>query len=364
MPIKQSIRIRLSFARTNGLIVRYVSVRKHRHRQDRSSKFGLCKCFVLFGMVQIGIGLLLSTPLHAGPNVAVSIAPVHALLAGVMDGVETPKLLIPLGQSPHDYALIPSVVKQVYNADLVVWIGSDYETALSGVIAQVGKNSVIKALGSLREFKTYPLRTGTSGEADSTHRHKTSNQADHQDNPEQHQEWQAGDVDPHFWLSTFNAKMMVRLFRIWLTEIDAKNAQIYARNSEYLIMRINTLQRNLQQQLKVVTSPYMVFHDAYQYFEKEFNLNSLGSITLNPQAPLGVKRIQALRKTIIANGVKCLFSEPQFKSKQIPTLIENTGVRLAELDPLGTYSQTDTELWFDVMTTMSQSLIDCHKNSH
>ncbi len=316
-------------------------------------------------MVQVCIGLLLSAPLQAGLNVVASIAPVHSLLAGVMEGVGTqgwsPKLLIPVGQSPHDYALRPSAVKDIYHADLIVWIGSDYETALSDVIGdvstQASKQHVVKSLSSVRELKAYPVRTGAFWEPDSEHENEDNEDDDHQDgHAEQHPRY----IDSHFWLSTTNAKIMVKLFRTWLTEIDPANTPLYQRNAERLMTRIDRLQSHLQQQLQSVTaSPYLVFHDAYQYFEKQFKLNPLGSITLNPTTPPGVKRIQAIRKMIAVNGVKCLFNEPQFESKLIPTLIENTDVRLGQLDPLGTHSQLGVELWFEIMAEMGQSLSDC-----
>lgn len=300
---------------------------------------------------------MLSTPIWAAPNVAVSIAPIHSLVSAVMDGVGVPELLIPAGQSPHGYALRPSSVKHIYDADLIIWIGPNYEIALASAIAQASKNGVTKSLESLHELRTYPVRVGVVWGSNQDHNDKTS--AKHQN---RHQEKQPIYIDPHFWLSTANAKTMVNLFRAWLISIDSENSETYQGNAERLISRINILHSHLRQQLRSVeTIPYIVFHDAYQYFEKEFNLNRVGSITVSPERTPGVKRIQALRKVIMANGVKCLFNEPQFESRLIPTLIENTGVSLGQLDPLATDSQPGTELWFELMTELGKSLTHCLK---
>lgn len=310
--------------------------------------------YALLYVIRASVGLLLSTSLQSAPNVAVSIAPIHSLVAGVMDGVGVPELLIPVAQSPHDYALKPSVVKHIYDADLIIWIGAEYETALNGAIDQASKRNVTRTLGSLHELTTYPVRTGVFWE-DEQH-----NQ-DHNDKDGGHEHPLSQPyIDPHVWLSTANSKTMVTLFRDWLTAIDSENAEIYQNNAERLIARINMLQSYLQQQIRTgATSPYIVFHDAYQYFEKEFNLHPLGVITLNPKISPGAKRLQTLRKMIAANDIKCLFKEPQFESKWIPLLIENTNVSLRKLDPLGTDSQSGTELWFELMAKMGQSLSDC-----
>ena len=309
-------------------------------------------------VIQGSVGLLLSMPLQAAPNVAVSIAPIHSLVAGVMAGVGTPELLIPVGQSPHNYALRPSAVQHIYAADLIVWIGANYEIALASAIAQASTRSLTQSLASLPALKTYPVRTGAFWESGEHHEDHDDN-ADRSNGTEKQSPYQEF-IDPHVWLSTDNSKIMVNLFRTWLTAIDSENAAIYQSNAERLIARINLLQSHLQQQLKpVATIPYLVFHDAYQYFEKEFNLNPLGSITLKSEISPGVRRVKALRKMIANNGVKCLFNEPQFKSKLIPTLIESTAVRLGQLDPLGSASQPGPELWFELMATMGQSLRAC-----
>lgn len=303
-------------------------------------------------VAHVCIGLLLSPPGWAVPNVAVSIAPIHSLVSAVMDGVGEPALLIPNAQSPHGYALRPSSVKHIYDADLIIWVGTDYEIALANAIAQVGKSVITKPLQSLPELQIYPLRANAVWEADQGHDNEGIDSAKHQ----------RRQLDPHFWLSTTNAKTMVALFRGWLIAIDSENAETYQRNADRLILRINILHSHLAQQLKAIeTIPYMVFHDAYQYFEKEFNLNRVGSVSVNPERGLGIKRIQALRKAIVANGVKCLFSEPQFESRLIPNLIENTEVRLGQLDPLGTESQPGAELWFELMTGLGKSLARCLK---
>ncbi len=288
---------------------------------------------------------------------AVSIAPIHSLVAAVMDGAGVPELLIPAGQSPHGYALRPSSVKHIYAADLIIWIGPDYEIALAGAIAQAhaqvhaqaSKSGATKSLASLRELQTYPPRA-------------QDNHKDQYDGVAKQQGGTPMSIDPHVWLSTANAAVMVNHFRAWLIAIDAENSATYRRNAARVIARINLLHRHLEQQLRSVqTIPYLVFHDAYQYFEKEFHLNRVGAVAASPERSPGARRIQALRKVITAHGVKCLFTEPQFESRLIPVLIENTDVSLGQLDPLATESQPGTELWFELMTELGKSLTHCLK---
>ncbi len=285
---------------------------------------------------------------RAAPNVAVSIAPLHSLVSGVMAGVGRPELLVAAGQSPHTQSLSPSMVKAVHNADLVIWIGPDYEIPLNNTMDQVDAPERVKSLANSGQLLTYPVRESglwAPHEAHAGH----SRQSERREN-----------IDPHLWLSADNAKAMVMQFRAWLTAVDPENADTYQHNANRMIVRIENLEAVLAENLGAVkTMPYVVFHDAYQYFEKEFGLNPAGSITLSPERPVGAKRVRQIRKAIISNQVKCIFSEPQFPPGLIPTIMENTDAHYGQLDPLGAGLQPGADLWFDLMTRLGQSLNEC-----
>jgi len=299
------------------------------------------------------LGMILTGPVLAGPRVVVSIAPVHSLMSAVMDGIGTPELVIPPGQSPHTHSLAPSSVKHIYDAELIVWIGPGYEVALQNLLDQVDDNAMVRAIEEFPGLISLPTREGGRWESHDSHLHPQGDQATEYEQP-------GIRTDPHFWLSTSNAISMVEWFSEWLVSIDPENSSTYQANTESTVSRIREMQSVLQQLLLPVDDiPYIVFHDAYQYFEKEFGLRAIGSVTISPERPPGAKTIRSLRKVMEGNGVKCIFSEPQFEPRLVSTLIENTGVSVDQLDPLGAELNPGPELWYQVMTKLGKSLRDC-----
>jgi zinc transport system substrate-binding protein len=293
----------------------------------------------------------------AGPRVAVTIAPVHSLISAVMDGAGVPELLIPPGQSPHAYSPAPSSIKHMHASDLIVWIGPEYEVALQNAMNQVSENSLVKSIAEIRNLISHPVREGGLWESHDAHSHANGAPEEipggvgNEHNPR---------VDSHFWLSTSNAVIMTEWFSTWLISVDPENTGIYQLNADRVISRIRNLHGELQQRLLPVNDiPYILFHDAYQYFENEFGMRAVGSVTISPDKPPGAKTIRTLRNTMESNDIKCIFSEPQFEPRLISTLVENTVVRVGQLDPLGAEITPGRDLWFEVMTNLGESLGNC-----
>ncbi len=92
----------------------------------------------------------------------------------------------------------------------------------------------------------------------------------------------------------------------------------------------------MAKQLQAVRSvPYMILHDAFQYFEKRYQLTGVGSIQLNPSVSPSLKRVSELRERIKAGQVKCVFKEPQFPAKRVLTVTRGLDVQVGSLDPIG-----------------------------
>ncbi len=255
------------------------------------------------------------------PEVVVSIVPVHALIAAVMDGVAVPSLIIKGGASPHDYALRPSDATILSRADVVFWIGPDLELFLS------------KPLASL---------------ADKAHVVTLSRYAG------------SGDHDSHIWLDPRIALDIVQTATTVLTRLDPANADRYAANGDYMAQRLDALHSELRDALGPVSAlPYVVFHDAYSHFEQRYGLNRVAAITVNPQQRLGAKRIAEIRAAIKTTGARCLFTEPQFAPALAATIVEDSAVRRGTLDPLGVGLAPGADAYFAIMRGLAVSLRDC-----
>ena len=225
---------------------------------------------VLMSVLLVGVSL----PALAAPAVVVTIKPIYGLVASLMQDVGEPQLLLPDYASPHTFALKPSHYKQLHNADLIIWVGPHLETFLQDTLTPLEPRYGTLTLDTLNNLHHLPMR------------HDRDWQHAHDHNNHSHEDMD----DPHVWLSIDNAKIIANQMAQRLMASDPQHATIYQKNLNQLLARLTKLQKDLSQQLaSVKTQPYLVYHDGYQYFEKEFELNGVGTVVINPQLPLSAK---------------------------------------------------------------------------
>jgi zinc transport system substrate-binding protein len=271
---------------------------------------------------------LLTVPALAAPNVVVSIKPVHSIVAAVMQGVGEPELLIEASTSEHTAQLKPSQMESLTRADLIVVVGEGLEAFLHQALENpdVANRKIIE-LAEVKDIKTLPMRSGGPWEA---HAHGDEGEADH-DHDHEH-----GGIDPHIWMDPENAKMTAVAIAGELAAIDSANAEKYRSNAEAFGKEIDALAGELAKTVEPLKGKrYIVFHDAYQYFEARFGLDPAGSISVNPETTPGAKRLGEIRQRIKDTGSVCVFAEPQFESKYVATVADGTGARTGVLDGLG-----------------------------
>jgi len=281
----------------------------------------------------------------AQPRVAASIKPAHALAAGVMQGVGEPRLLIPGGASPHEYSLKPSDVRTLGAAQVVFWIGPELESFLVKPLANAPTARSV-ALMDAPGVTILPLREGGVWE---THDH------DHD-----HDHVPAASRDAHVWLDPVNAIAMVRRMVAVLGEVDPAHRADYQRNGAALIERLDRLNQRLATELAPVRQqPYLVFHDAYQYFEQRYDLDAIGSVTMSAERRPGAKRVADIQARIRDLQVRCVFSEPQFQPALVETIIAGSAARRGVLDPLGAELPPGPDAYFQLLQGLATSLHAC-----
>lgn len=310
--------------------------------------------------------LLASAATQAAPKVVVTIVPVHALVAAVMDGVAEPHLLIPGGQSPHTYALKPSEARALAGADLVVWIGPGLEAflehAMEGLVDPVRSLSLLRVDGVIR------LRTRTGGTWEA-HAHADGRE-DGEAKGHQGAVGHAGEdspggipeheIDPHAWLDPANAGAMTDAIASRLAALDPENAAAYAANARRARAAIDAAAADARRLLAPVADvPFIVFHDAYQYFERAFGLAGVGSVTLGPDRRPSARRLYDIRRKILDVGARCVFREPQFAPDLVATVIEGTGARSGALDPLGTGLEPGPDAYPRLLAGLARAAAAC-----
>lgn len=285
---------------------------------------------------------------HAAPRVVVTVKPLHSLVAGVMAGVGVPELIIRGAGSPHTYNLKPSEARLLDGAQVVFWIGESLETFMAAPLAALGSRARVVAL--LHAPGVAPLRGRGGGPWEEHPGSEAAGAGEHVD----------ATYDGHLWLDPAKAQVIARTVAAVLGESDPAQRERYADNADRMIARIAVLDAELGGTLAPVRDvPYVVFHDAYQYFETHFALRAVGSVTVSPERTPGARRIREIREKIRSLGARCIFSEPQFPSAILGTLLEGTGTRTGTLDPLGADLPPGPEAYFTLMRALGSSLASC-----
>ncbi len=322
------------------------------------------------------------------PSVVTSIKPVHTLVAGVMQGVGTPALIVEGGGSPHTYSLRPSNARALQGADVIFWIGPSLEAFLDRPIDSLGKDARVVSLMDAHGLSHVSFREGGPFEGhahddhddddhddddhdehghDDDHKdeHKDEHAGhghddDHKDEHAGHDEHGGDTRDAHIWLDPANAKAMTHEIAEALAAADPANAARYEVNAEALEARIDGLTAELRQTLAPVRErPFIVFHDAYQHFERRFDLNAAGSITVSPEVIPGAERVSDIRHKVEELGATCVFSEPQFTPRLVNVVTEGTPAKSGVLDPLGTGIPDGPDLYFTLLRNMAASMRAC-----
>ena len=324
-----------------------------------------------FGLILSTISLLsFISYANAETKVIASIKPLHSLVSYVMDGVGTPDILVDGSSSPHTFQLKPSHATMLQEADIVFWIGEDLESFLETPLESIAANSRHITLMESDEIELLKFREkhifgghddhdDHGDEHGDEHDEHDEHADEHGDEHDDHHDGHAhGEHDIHFWLDPEIAKTIVKIVTRELSELDPTNASTYKSNSTKALNEINQLISDAKSKINK-DAKYVVFHDAYQYFEKRFGVEVIGALTVNPEVLPGAKQLAEIREVIEHENVNCLFSEPQFNPSIAETIAKDTGVKAAVLDPLGAELEPGKDLYFDLIGDIASSFESC-----
>lgn len=321
-------------------------------------------------------------------RIVTSIKPVHSLVSAVMAGVGEPYLMIQGAASPHTFSLRPSDAVKLKNAQIIFLVDSSLEVPLVKPVQTLAEDARVVMLSGAKGLVLKKIRRGGTfeahahdhheegahaGESDDAHRddhHGTEAHHEHHEHEGHHADHEAGhDMDPHatespydmhVWLDPENAGAMTRKIAAVLSETDPDNAAIYAANTRTLLHRLDELTARITADLAPVRDKsFLVLHDAYHYFEARFGLSAAGSITVGGEHATSAQRVKKLRNRVQDLEVVCVFSEPQFDSRIVEVVTENTPSRIGVLDPLGATIEPGPEAYFTLLQNLAASFGEC-----
>ncbi|MCW8922926.1 MAG: zinc ABC transporter substrate-binding protein [Gammaproteobacteria bacterium] len=276
-------------------------------------------------------------------NIVTSIKPVHSLVTGITQGVTKPKLLMSSNQSPHHYSLRPSERRMLAKADLIFWIGPGMESMMPRLLDSLKNKNRAVSLIQTPGLNLMPIRQLDDGHGEHSHDHGHTK------------------LDAHFWLNTHNADILIDAISQQLIQLDPEHKQQYQSNSQRLHGQVAELRNNLQQSLSAVKKTFLTYHDGYQYFENEFNLQNAGFIASSEFQP-GARRISELKKIIQEKNIECIFYDAPNMPPILKSLLAENKAKALMLDPVGTSIPPGKKLWFELMNSLARQFINCQQN--
>ena len=311
------------------------------------------------------VPLFFSFSAKADINVVTTIKPLHSLISSVMEGVGEPSLIIEGTNNPHTFVFKPSHAEMIENADIVFWVGEDLEAFMEKPLDSLAKDAKKIAFMELSSIEKLKFREenifGDHDDHDDHDGHDDEHEGhdDHDDHAGHQDGHNHGEFNAHIWLDPANAKEMVLEISHELSEIDPNNKAKYEENASKTIATLDKLIGDVDKSLSKDIS-YIVFHDAYQYFETRFGVKSAGALTLNPDVLPGAKQIADIQDLIRDKGIKCIFSEPQYNPKIIETLGNDMNISTGVMDPLGAFIDPGPTMYVELVNGIANSIKDCH----
>ncbi len=329
-------------------------------------------------------------PANADIKVVASIKPIHSLASYLMNGVAKPDLIVDGYASPHGFAMKPSHAKMLQNADLIFWVGEDVENFLEKPLGSIATKAEKIELMQIKGLQVLKFRERNIFDDHNDHGHDDHNKKEDHDGHDSHAKKDGhddhgkkkdhddhehdshnkkdghddhdghahGDFDPHIWLDPINAKVILNEMVEHLIENDPKNEAKYKSNLDKALKDIDKLTIDVMTELNNSVSS-IVFHDAYQYFEKRFNVNILGAFTVNTDVMPGAEQLAEIREIIEHDKVACVFSEPQFNPDIIKAVAKDMKIKTGVIDPLGATLNPGKDLYFSLIKNMSASFKGC-----
>ena len=316
--------------------------------------------------------------LKAEIKAVTSIKPIHSLVSYIMEGVGSPDLIVDGYNSPHGFSLKPSHAKMLQEADIVIYVGEGLEEFLEKPLDSLAQNAVkfelLKQSGMKKlKFRERNIFEGHDDHDD--HGHGKKKKDDHDDHDDHDHDKKAkkedhddhghddhghghGEFDPHIWLDPMNAKIIIKKVTNQLSKLDKDNSSTYKSNSKKALKEIDNLIKQVKSDINK-DAKVVVFHDAYQYFEKRFDVNIIGALTVNTDVLPGAEQLAEIREVIEHEKVTCVLSEPQFNPDIVKTIANDTNINMGVLDPLGAKLDKGKTLYFNLISNISSSLKNC-----
>lgn len=303
------------------------------------------------------------------PRVVVDIAPVHALVAQVMEGVAEPELLLSQDANPHSVQLRPSQARMLSNAELVIWVGPALSPWLEHTIEDIGSADSLALMDNpattLRDFER-PVGAATPmpEEEHDEHVHEEDGHDEDHDEDEHedegHDEHDHGDKDPHLWMSVDNARAWLGVFAEEFASRDPENAETYRANAAEAESEIDALTDRIEARLAPVAGAEIItFHASFGYFADRFPITIAGSVRPGDATTPSAAALAKLEELVATHDIACAYAEPAFDPALLEAIASDTGLKIGTLDPTGALQTPGPGHYAATLEAVAEGIVAC-----
>ena len=368
----------------------------------KSKHDGIRKCLFSFSFWRFPLPIILflfsfsfsPTAKAESLNIVSDIRPVHSLVSMVLGDLATSELIASRSVSPHDYVMRPSEVRLVSEADIIFWTGPSILPALEKFLEELPPETKVISLLDEIEDSLLPIRDPVSFYEDDNHEghdehgHEGHDDLDkpdeyeheghddheghdehgheghddhdkHDENEHGHHHHHHGDFDPHAWLDPNLVLEWIDIIAEVMSDADPANQDTYLANAEQAKAQIIKHDQEIHDRLHDVNPKFVLYHDAFQYFEIHYGLSAIGSISDIVGSDPGARHIRRLIDRISEVGVSCAFSEPLFEDDLLETVVSGADINVYEIDPTGARIEPGPDLYLELISSIADSFIEC-----
>jgi zinc transport system substrate-binding protein len=246
-------------------------------------------------------------------QLVVSIVPQHYLATRIGGGHVDVAVMVGPGQSPATYEPTPRQMAAVTVADLYYRIGVPFERAWMSRINSL--NPTMQLLDARDGIKLREIEPAGGHHDHGDHEHE------------------AGESDPHIWLSPPLMQHMAARLRDKLISLDPQNRSDYEANFTTFNAEMEQLHSEITQHLQgLQRREFLVFHPSWGYFADSYQLHQIPIESGGREA--GASTMERLIHEAKESGIKVVFVQPQFSQKQAQALATAIEGRVVTIDPL------------------------------
>ncbi|WP_456404343.1 metal ABC transporter solute-binding protein, Zn/Mn family [Thiolapillus sp.] len=276
---------------------------------------------------------LLHMPAYSADDqlrVVASIKPVHAILSGLLKGLQEPELIVGKGRLPYGHQLSDAQKQSIDRADLVVWVGPELEKFMAQHLGDEAQSARVITLLDRPEIKVLPSR------------------------------WDDGSRDPFFWSDSRNAIILLDLLAKELMVRDPGRSHLYKRNRDAMFEKIAELDRRLEYGYRGLQGGVMLsYYDTLQYFEQAYALKVGGVLTSAPGVPVSAEKLLKERAWLADGVYACLLTEANMQMPELSLLISGIEIEQVELDSFGSKLTPGENLYIELMENNTRLIKQC-----